>query len=93
MAKGQIPEWFATRKQSEPNFSKNEHFLPPGTRTCLCVSGGKKCSCFEKFDTLCFLVTPVEICLFALFPTYCRVCYTTIKNEPNFAMARTSCIP
>ena len=25
----------------------------------VCVSGGKKCSVFRKFDVLCFLVTPV----------------------------------
>ena len=33
-----------SRKQSTPNFPKNEHFLPPYT---------------EKFDVLCFLETPV----------------------------------
>ena len=56
-----------TRKQSTPNFPKNEHFLPPDTHTC--VSGGKKCLVFGKFAILSFLVTPVL--RFALFP-YCR---------------------
>ena len=46
------------RKQSLPNFPKNEHFLPPGTHTYVCVSEGKKCSFFGKFGLLCFLVTP-----------------------------------
>ena len=33
-----------TRKQSLPNFLKNEHFLPPR----MCVSRGKKCLFFGK---------------------------------------------
>ena len=45
-----------TRKQSTPNFQKNEH-LPPNTNVF--VSGGKKYSFFGKFDLLCFLVTSV----------------------------------
>ena len=48
-----------TRKQSSPNFLKNEHFLPPDTYTCVCVLGGKKCSFFGKLGVLCFFVTPV----------------------------------
>ena len=28
-----------TRKQSSPNFPKNDHFLPPDMHTCMCVSG------------------------------------------------------
>ena len=48
-----------TRKQSTPNFPKNEHFLPADAHKCVCVLGGKKCSFFGKFDVLCFLVTPV----------------------------------
>ena len=48
-----------SRKQSTPNFLKNEHFLTPDTLTYGCVSGGKKCSFFEKFGVLCFLETPV----------------------------------
>ena len=40
-----------------------------------CVSGGKKCSFFGKFDVLCFLETPVL--RFALLPYYRR--FTTQK--------------
>ena len=50
---------FKKNKQSTPNFPKNEHFLAPDTHTYVCVSGGKKCSFFEKFDQLRFLETPV----------------------------------
>ena len=39
-----------TRKQSTPNFPKNE---------CACAKC-KKCSFFGKFGVLCFLVTPVS---------------------------------
>ena len=46
------------RRQSKPNFPKNEHFLPPDTHTYVCVSWGKKCLFFGKFDVLCFLETP-----------------------------------
>ena len=48
-----------TRKQNTPNFPKKEHFLTPDMYTCVCVSGGKKCSFFGKFNVLCFLATPV----------------------------------
>ena len=51
-----------TRKQSTPNFRKNEHFLP---------QGGKKCSFFGKFGVVCFLVT--SILRFALLPYYRRI--------------------
>ena len=60
-----------SRKQSTPNFPKNEHFLPPDTHTYVCVSGGKKCSFFGKFGMLCFLKTPVL--RFALSPYYRRI--------------------
>ena len=51
-----------SRKQSTPNFQKNEHFLLP--------SGGKKCSFFGKFDVLCFLET--SVLRFAFLPYYRR---------------------
>ena len=54
-----------TRKQSTPNFSKNEHLLS------MCVSGGKKYSYFEKFGVLCFLVT--SVLRFFLLPYYRRI--------------------
>ena len=54
-----------SRKQSTPNFPKNDNALPPDTHTYMCVSvgkkcgvsGGKKCSFFGKFGVLCFLET------------------------------------
>ena len=39
-------------------------------RTNMCISGGKKCSFFGKFDVLCFLETPVL--KFVLLPYYRR---------------------
>ena len=59
-----------SRKQSTPNFPKNKHFFPLDTHTCVCVSGGKKCSFFGKFGRLCLLETPVL--RFALLPYYRR---------------------
>ena len=44
-------------KQSTPNFPKNKHFLLPDTHTYVCISRGKKCSFFGKFDIVYFLVT------------------------------------
>ena len=58
------------KKQTTPNFPKNEHFLPLDTHTYVCVSGGKKCSFFRKFGLLCFLETPVF--RFAILPHYRR---------------------
>ena len=46
-----------------------EYFTTGLKKLCVCVSGGKKCSFFEKFDMLCFLVTPVLRFPFALLPT------------------------
>ena len=48
-----------SRKQSPPNFWKDEHFL------------GKKCSFFGKFEMLCCLETP--ILRFALLAYYRRI--------------------
>ena len=58
-----------SRRVLQENFRKNEHFLPPDTHTCLCVSRGKKCSFSRKFGVLCFLVTPAL--RFTLLP-YCQ---------------------
>ena len=44
-----------SRKQSMSNVPKNEHFLHLDAHTYVCVSGGKKCSFFGKFDVLCCL--------------------------------------
>ena len=52
------------KKTKHAQFPKNKNFLPPDTHTC--VSGGKKCLFFGKFDLLSFLKTP--ILRFALLP-------------------------
>ena len=59
------------KKQSTPNVSKSEHFLPPDTHTYVCVSTGKKCLFYGKFGELCFLETP--ILRFTLLPYYRRI--------------------
>ena len=59
-----------TRKQSTPNFPKNEHFLPPDTHTYVRVLVDKKCSLFGKFGVLCFLVT--SVLRFGLLPHFRR---------------------
>ena len=58
-----------TRKQSTPNFSKNEIFLPPDTHTCVCVSRGKKCLFSEICRALFPCNTSFEIRPFALLTT------------------------
>ena len=68
-AKWRILKRLSLRKQSTPNFPKNEHFLPPDTHTY--VRKGKKCLFFGKFGVLCFLETPVLS--FALFLYYRRI--------------------
>ena len=55
-----------SRKQSMSNFPKNEDFLHPDAHTYVCVSGGKKCLFFGKFDVLCCLERTVL--RFALLP-------------------------
>ena len=62
------PKTGVAKKQSTPNFPKNEHFLPPDMHTCVCVSGVKKFSVSRKFSVLCFFPTPVLG--FALLPCY-----------------------
>ena len=47
-----------TRKQSTPNFSKNEHFLPPYTHTCA-YKEVRNVRFSKSFSVLCFLVTSV----------------------------------
>ena len=66
------------KKQSTPNFSKNEYFLTPDTHLYVCVSGVKKCSFFGKFGVLCFLETP--ILRFVLLPYYRRTSWNRKKN-------------
>ena len=51
--------WTSKRRLQARDFSKIEHFLPPDTHTCVCVSEGQKCAFFGKFGVLCFLVSSV----------------------------------
>ena len=62
-------------------FRQNEHFLLPDTHTYLCVSEGKKCSFFEKFGVLCFLVT--SILKFALSSYYRRLHASVLFYSPR----------
>ena len=45
--------------------------------TCVCLSGGKKCLFFGKFNVLCFLVTPV----LRFAPPFCL-----IANDMNIIL-------
>ena len=56
------------RKQSTPNFPKNDYFLPSHPQTCVCLSGGTKCLFFGKFGVLS-CNNHFQICRFALLPT------------------------
>ena len=67
-----------SRKQSTPNFPKNEHFLPPVKHRHVCVSRGKKCSVVGKFGVLNFLETPVW--RFSLLPYYRQINYKVTEN-------------
>ena len=60
------------KKTKHAKFSEKPTFL-----TYVCVSGGKKCSFFEKFGVLCFLETPVL--RFALLP-YNQRCMINLKT-------------
>ena len=73
-----------SRKQSMPNFPLNEHFLPPDMHNYVCVSGGKKCSFFGKFDVVCFLETPFV--RFALFPYNRRLEFSNIKCKGEYSI-------
>ena len=67
-----------TKKQSAPNFPKNEHSLPPDMYTYLCVSRDKKWEMFvflDKFGLLCFPFT--SGLRFAFLPYYWRI---TLKH-------------
>ena len=89
-AKRRISKWVFSRKQSTPNFSKNEDFLPPppDTHTYVCKSGGKKCSFFGKFGVLFYLETPVL--RFALLPNYQQIFPSFLfeNSEKNKDMLR-----
>ena len=53
-----------SRKQSTPNFPKNEHFLPPDTH----IRGKEMFVFFGKFGVVCFL--EISVLRFALLPYY-----------------------
>ena len=59
-----------TRANLKTGVSRKQSTPKQRTHRCVCVSGGKKCSFFEKFGVLCFLETPVL--RFALLPYYQR---------------------
>ena len=65
-----------SRKQSMPNFPKNEHFLYPDTHTYACVLGGKKCSFFGVFGMLCWIELNNSILRW-----YCTIAEAN-KNQP-----------
>ena len=81
-----------SRKQSTPNFPKNDNALPPDTYTYVCVSvgkkcgvsGGKKCSFFGKFGGLCFLETSFQ--RFGFLPYYRQI--IDIKLTPNIKIVQ-----
>ena len=76
------------KKTKHVNSSEKRTFLTPWCahvrvriRAYVCVSGGKKCSFFGKFDVLCFLETPV---LRSALLTY----YRRIEDVCNFILLR-----
>ena len=76
MAKGRI--WKPVFQESKAHqISISKHFLPH-----LCVSEGKKCSFFGKFDVLCFLQAP--ILRFTLLPHYRRIVDVWLDSKHTF---------
>ena len=82
--KGRISKRVLQENKASQIFRKTNTY-PPGTHTCFCVSGGKKCSFLGKFGVLYFLVTPVY--RFAFLPHYRRfvplICRSVHKTLPN----------
>ena len=69
-AKVRISERVLQQKKTRQIFRKTNISYPLiRTRTCA-LTGGKKCSSFQKFGMLCFLVTP--LLRFVLLPYYRR---------------------
>ena len=68
-----VPSVEIIRKNKRPGTSyQSIHRLPNlFLKTCVCVSGSKKCSFFGKFGVICFLVTLVL--RFTLLPYYRRL--------------------
>ena len=74
-----------------PDFTKNEHFLPPDTHTYVCVSGSKKCSFFRKIWHAMFSWNiRFEICPFLLLPKitniFCQMNRAALRPLPNYFM-------
>ena len=72
MVKGRISKRVFQGNKARQIFRKTNTAYPLiRTGTYVCVSGGKKCSIFGKFDVLYFLETPVL--RFALLPYHRRI--------------------
>ena len=74
-----------------PDFTKNEHFLPPDTHTYVCASGSKKCSFFRKIWHAMFSWNiRFEICPFPLLPKitniFCQMNRAALTPLPNYFM-------
>ena len=54
-----LSQIFPSKTLKKHTTSKNKHFLPSDKQTYVCVSEGKKCLFFRKFDVLCILETAV----------------------------------
>ena len=73
-----------TRKQSLPNYSKNEHLLPSDRHTYMFVSEDINVRFFGIFVVLCFLAT--SVLRFAFLPYYRRIidnifCRNTFRGD------------
>ena len=69
------------KKTKHVKFSKKRTFLSPDKYTYVCLSGGKKCSLFRKFDVLSFLV--ISLLRFALLSYERRYMNSASILTPN----------
>ena len=71
-AEGRISKRVIQENKACQIFRKTNVFYPLISTRYVCVSGGKKCSLFGKFDMPCFLDAPVlRFTLFAFLPANC----------------------
>ena len=82
-AKVQISKQVFQENKASQIFRKT-NISYPDTKTYVCVSGGNKCSFFDKFDVLCFLGTPVL--RLALLPYYQRISDHIEPSPPAFTI-------
>ena len=82
-AKVQISKRVFQENKASQIFQKT-NISYPDTKTYVCVSGGNKCSFFDKFDVLCFLGTPVL--RLALLPYYQRISDHIEPSPPAFTI-------